>query len=269
MALENLKNDLATDVARTLGAADSGPSVVLLIKPDQLPRALVTDGRGVVTPRILDYVDLLSALDSSSVVQELQREPVRELKLPPLPAGTLFVDLLERPSGNSYAVTGTSPPAEHLFVLDEAGKTTTHLVRLPTIAWRAVWDERSRSVHTLSLALCSPALKGEPDGATELYRWPFSNVYHIFGGALEGVCWPAKNQMSLQLRDIPGTLVAAFAGMPNDADHHTRDLCHNAPVAGYRPFLELIEQRGALDHDWLNPCAMTIEDLHDQRRRES
>lgn len=269
MALENLKRDLATDVAKTLGAAVSGPSVVLLIRPNELPRALVTDGRGVVTPRILDYVDLLSALDSSSVIQELEREPVRTLPLAELPAGTLCVDLVERPSGNSYAVTGTSPPAEHLVVLDEAGETSTHLVPLPRIAWRAVWDERRRSVRTLSLALCSPQLEGEPDGDTELYRWPFSNVYHTFGGALEGVCWPAKDRISLELREIPAKLVTAFAGMPNDADHYTRDLCHNAPASGYRPFLDLIEQRGGLEHDWLNPCAMTIKHLHDQRRRES
>jgi hypothetical protein len=48
-----------------------------------------------------------------------------------------------------------------------------------------------------------------------------------------------------------------------------RDLSRNAPVAGYREFLDAIEKGGGLRHEWLEPCAMTIEDLHEQRRRES
>lgn len=270
MDLERLKRGLRTDVSRALGAGgEPEPSVVLLVKPGELPRALVTDSRGVTTPRILDYVDLLTTLDSSSVVTELEKEPVRTLKMPVLPAGAILLDLIERPSGNSYIVTGTASPARHVFVLDEAGSTTTHLIDLPHIAWRAEYNERYRAVTRLSLALCSPDLTDEPGEQTELFRWPFSNVYHHFDGALEGVCWPNKNRIRLDLAEIPEKSVATFAAMPNDADRYARDLCHNAPCAGYKDFLRLVEKRGSIEHDWLNPCAMTIKDLHDQKRRES
>lgn len=284
MDLGRAKQNLATEIALTLSGEDakdakdaraSGgpgpaePSAILLMKPRQLPRALITDSRGVTTPRILDYVDLLNSLDSSCVVTELEKDTVRILSLPELPGGALLVDLLERPSGNSYVVTGTVSPATHLFVLDEEGGTTTHEIKLPRICYRANWSEAERSVKTLALALCSPELSGEPTAATELYRWPFSNVYHDFGGILEGVCWPAKNQVDLTPAQIPQRMVAEFAGMPNNAERYTQDLSHNAPVAGYRPFLDLVEKAGGLEHDWLNPCAMNIRDLHQQRRRKS
>ena len=277
MDLERLKRNLRTDIALKLSgenasAAGEGraePSALLLLKPRQLPRALITDSRGVTTPKILDYVDLLSGLDSSSVVAELEREPVRTVELPELPAGALLVDLIERPSGNSYVVTGTINPETHLFVLDEDGQTSTHELNLPRICYRAHWHERERHVTTLALALCSPALTGEPTASTELYRWPFSNVYHDFRGTLEGVCWPSKTTIALTLAEVPDAMIRQFVGLPNNAARYTVDLSHNAPVTGYRPFLELVEKRGGLEHEWLNPCAMTVKDLHDQRRRES
>ena len=243
--------------------------MVLLVTPYSLPRALVTDSRGVTTPKILDYVDLVSTLDSSAAVTELEKDPVRTLPLPGLPAGAILMDLHERPSGNSYIVTGALPPETHLFVLDESGETSTYEVALPHVIYRAVWDEKTSSVSALSLALGSPDLAGEPSSSTELYRWPFSNVYHHFGGVLEGVCWPSKSQVTLDLSEIPDRLVRQFTGLPNNANRYTRDLSHNAPVAGYRAFLELLEKRGAIDHDWLEPANMTVKDLHEQKRRKS
>lgn len=218
MDLEKLKRNLRTDIALTLsgeGATGAGdgriePSALLLMKPRELPRALITDSRGVTTPKVLDYVDLISTLDSSSVVTELEREPVRTLALPELPDGALLVDLIERPSGNSYVLTGTIQPQAHLFVLDEGDATSTHELNLPRICYRAHWDGRQRNVITLALALCSPALKGEPTAATELYRWPFSNVYHDFGGTLEGVCWPSKKEIELNLAEMPDKMLATL-----------------------------------------------------------
>lgn len=256
---------------------EAEPSVVLLVKPRRLPRALITDSKGVVTPKVLDYVDLLAALDRSAVVTELEREPVRTLKIPDLPQGALLLDVVERPSGSSYVVSGATRPSEHLVVVEGAGKTTTHEVKLPAIAYRAVWDARTRRLSALSLALCSPDLEGEPNADTELFCWPLSNVYSSFQFAIdgvhkdvmEGVCWPTMWRLDMDLAEVPEKAVSGFVAVPNNADGYTRDLSRNAPVAGYRPFLEKIEERGGVLHDWLEPCAMTLKDLHEQRRRQS
>lgn len=270
-----LKRGLRTEIELALsgegarGGAGGEPSVVLLVKPRRLPRALITDSRGVSVPKIIDYVDLLSALDGSAVVSELEKEPVRTLKIPALPAGAVLLDVVERPSGASYVVSGATPAAEHLFILEGDGESTSHELNLPPIVYRAVWDSRTRTLTQLSLALCSPELSGGPTGETELYRWPFSNVYHHFNGVLEGVCWPTMKGIALDLSEIPEKAVSAFVAVPNDAGRYTRDLSHNAPCAGYRPFLELIEREGGIRHEWLNPCAMSLEDLHEQRRRQS
>ena len=282
MDAERLKRGLRTEMELALfgeGTTSEGaePSVVLLIKPRRLPRALVADSRGVVTAKVVDYVDLLGALDRSAVVTELEKEPVRTLKTPDLPRGAVLLDVVERPSGASYVVSGFTPPSEHLVVVEGGGETTTHEIKLPAIAYRAVWDSRTRRLSALSLALCSPDLAGEPNAGTELFRWPLSNVYGSFGfeieganvGVLEGVCWPTMRRLEMDLAEVPAKAVLGFVAVPNNADGYTRDLSRNAPVAGYRPFLEKIEERGGLLHDWLEPCAMTLEDLHDQRRRKS
>lgn len=131
------------------------------------------------------------------------------------------------------------------------------------------WRGHPSSDRPTLMALCAPGLEGEPDAHTELYRWPFSNVYHHFGNALEGVCWPTLGRIELDFSEIPEKAVGGFCEIPNDAAHYTRDLSPNAPVSGYREFLDAIEKGGGLKHDWLEPCAMTIQDLHEQRRRES
>lgn len=278
-----LKRGLRTEIELALSGEgttsnEAEPSVVLLIKPRRLPRALVTDSRGVVTAKAVDYVDLLAALDRSAVVTELEKEPVRTLKIPDLPRGAVLLDVVERPSGASYVVSGFTPPSEHLVVVEGGKKTTTHEIKLPAIAYRAVWDSRTRHISALSLALCSPDLAGEPNAGTELFRWPLSNVYSSFGfvldgGApidvLEGVCWPTMRSLKMDLAEVPEKAVLGFVAVPNNADGYTRDLSRNAPVAGYRPFLEKIEERGGILHDWLEPCAMTLKDLHEQRRRKS
>jgi hypothetical protein len=79
--------------------------VVLLLREDELPWALVTDSGGVAHSHVLSYVDLLATLDGSSVIEQLASDAVRTTKLPPLPEGTLLVDTDERLS--SRTVTGT------------------------------------------------------------------------------------------------------------------------------------------------------------------
>ena len=276
----NLKLGLKTEIELALsgeGGSPEGrsrgvspePSVLLLIRQGRMPAALVTDARGVSTPKTLDYVDLLSALDNSAVVTELEKDPVREHEIPDLPAGALLLSMTERPSGNSFVVTGTAPPATHLFVVDGGGETTTYEVPLPHVAYRAEWESATRSVRLLSLALCSPEGDATPTADTEIYRYPFSNVYGSFGGVLEGVCWPTLGSIETTLAQIPERIIGGFFAVPNDAERYTRDLSKSAPFSGYREFLGAVEERGGLEHDWLEPCSMTVRDLHDQARRES
>jgi hypothetical protein len=273
---EKLKKDLATHVlygppawgASCASAGEAGqkePSVALVLRPGAPPRAVLTDERGVVTEKALSYVDLLATLDHSAVVTQLRKEAVREHELPELPPGALLVSVAERPSASTFTVTGHCPPTEHLFTLEEGGTTSTHGINLPPLVWRAVWDDATGSLQTLSLTVASPELEGEPTAATDIYSWPFSNVYYTFGGALEGVCWPGKGSVSLALSQIP-EMVRRFASVPNDAGRYSGDLRHNAPISGYRAFLEAIEEHGAIPHEWLVPCAMTARDLHHQRR---
>ena len=264
--VSSIKNGLKVEVeaARTGGA---GQATVLILRDDRLPRALVTGDDGVVRPRVISYVDLLATLDRSTTVDLLSQEPTRRLPLPPLPAGTVLVDALERPSGNRYVLTGTIPEAEHLFALTRDGETTTFMLQLPRICYRVVWSERTRTASEFSLALCSPALTGEPTADTPLFRWPWSNVYDIFGGVREGVCWYQRSQVVTDLAAVPGRLVRAFVAIPNEADRYAGDLTHNAPVGSYESFLEAIEEGGGIEHEWLRPCSLTIRDLHEQKGR--
>lgn len=265
--VKDIKRGLKVE-AEAARAGQLGESVVLLLRPDALPRALVTGPDGVVRPRVISYVDLVATLDRSCAVDLLSQEPTRRLSLPPLPAGTVLVDALERPSGNSYVLTGTVPEGEHLFALTRGGETTTFVLSLPKICYRVVWNEASRTTSEFSLALCSPALTGEPTAETHLYRWPFSNVYGHFGGVREGVCWYQRGQVITDLRQVPERLVRAFVAIPNDADRYAGDLTHHAPCGTYETFLQAIEEGGEIPHEWLEPCGLTVEELHEHKSRK-
>jgi hypothetical protein len=261
-----LKASAKVEVESAL-AAEREQTVALVFRRGQLPRVVVTDERGVAHPRAISYVDLVATLDRSCVVGQLQQEPTRLLPLPELPSGAVLVDVLEKASGNSYVVTGTIPEGEHLFALEQGGETPTYMLRLPRICYRVLWNEGSRKIGEFSLALCSPLLSGEPTADTELYAWPFSNVYRYFGNAVEGVCWYQKGSVDLTLSEVPDKLVRAFVAIPNDADRYAGDLTHNAPYGGYKSFLEAIEEGGEIPHEWLRPCDLTIRELHQQKGR--
>lgn len=279
MANENLKCGLKTEIelalrGEGLGGGAPEPSVVWLMKQRELPRALVTDARGVVTPKVVDYVDLVSILDASCVVSELQKAPVRTVALPHLPEGTLLVDMTERPSGSSYVVTGVLAPREHPFVTDGEQGSTTHDVPLPHLAYRALWHEASGVLEDLCLALCSPDLQGPPSAQTEIYRFPFAHVYdhdarYDRPARYQRVCWDGLGAVRCELADVVPAGVEAFLCSPNDAVDHAEHISPYAPTRDYVGFLDAVEGNGGLKHDWLEPCAMTIEDLHHQRRRES
>jgi hypothetical protein len=107
---EVLRRGLRIEVESAL-LGETGPAVALLLRPERLPRAVLTDRRGVVAQKVISYVDLLATLERSAVVEQLERVAVRSYSLPPLPAGAVLLSVEERPSGATYAVTGATRAA--------------------------------------------------------------------------------------------------------------------------------------------------------------
>ncbi|WP_047865461.1 hypothetical protein [Rubrobacter aplysinae] len=184
------------------------------------------------------------------------------------------------------------------------GYTVTFEVLLPYLVWSIVYEEASRTVSRFSLTLCSPergyprmgqleeseaspaglsndegpqeqeGSEGEssatkrwtpPGPDTPLYRYPASNVYHAYRGALEGVCWPTMDRIQMSLKEVPSKAVRAFLELPNNMDLYGRGFSHNGPQKGYREFLEHLESEG-LPEEYLIPTEMTVQGLHDQQR---
>lgn len=297
-----LKDGLATEIRRASDGALPG-SVVVLIRDDRLPMVQFTNSHGVVASKSIAYPDLLGALDDSSVVESLADESTRTTKLPALPDNTLLVDVNESPAGRSYTVTGYTEPDTYLFCLESnrgehEGYTVTFEVSLPYLVWSVVYEEASRTVSRFSLTLCSPE-RGYPrvgqseeseadpaglhkdegprvpqDGSwtppgpdTPVYRYPASNVYYAYGGALEGVCWPTMDRIQMSLKEVPSKAVRAFLELPNNLDLYGGGFSHNGPNLPYREFLEHLEKEG-LPEEYLIPTEMTVQGLHDQTRGE-
>ena len=280
--LEHLKQTVRVDVLRaesgySAGAQDSPqpvprPSIVLYLADGEPPRALLTDARGRVLPKVLSYVDLLYTLDGSSVVEELARDLEERRRLPPLPEGAMLIDLIERPSGSSYAVTSVLPPETHTFPVDRGDASEIFEVPMPHLVYRVVWEEAAKRVRQFSLAVLSPEHDGPVTPTTEVYSYPFSNVYSVHGGVLDSVCWPAKAGIETSLNQIPDRIVRAFLGSPNDALGYARDvqaLVNEQGLDSYEELLENAEKAGGIPHDWLTPAAMDVQRFHDQKRRES
>lgn len=275
-SIRNLKKSLKVEVEAAV-AGETPQSVALLLRADRLPRVVVTDSLGVSTTRVVSYVDLLATLDGTTTVTALAREATNHIPLAAPPDGTLLLNLVERASSNSYVLTGFMPSQERLFTLEQGvpgcgeKDLATYNITLPPVVYRAVWDEEARSVGELSLCLLSPDLGGGPTPETELYRWPFSNVYTSFQGVLEGVCRYQKEQIPTPLAQIPERLVGRFVGIPNNADRYSGDLSINAPPdvpTSYAGLLETLEARGGVPHDWLVPAGRTVRQLHTQEGRD-
>ena len=297
-----LKDGLATEIRHASDGELPG-SVVVLIRDDRLPMVQFTNSHGVIASKSITYPDLLGALDDSSVVESLSDESTRTTKLPVLPANTLLADVNESPAGRSYTVTGYTEPATYLFCLESNTEsyTVTFEVPLPYLVWSVVYEETSRTVSRFSLTLCSPERgypetgyprMGDPEEIdappaglhkdegpqalqegnwtppgpdTPIYRYPASNVYHAYRGALEGVCWPTMDRIQMSLKEVPSKAVRAFLELPNNMDLYGRGFSHNGPQKGYREFLEHLEKEG-LPEEYLIPADMTVQGLHDQQR---
>ena len=283
MQLEHVKRTVRVDVERAesggpavenhdVSAPPGRPSIVLYLAEGEPPRALLTDERGRVLPKVLSYVDLLYTLDDSARIKELEREPEERRGLPPLPEGAMLVDLIERASGSSYVVTGVLPPETHTFPVDRGEASEIFEVPMPHIVYRVEWHEVARRVGAFSFAILSPEHDGPVTLTTEVYSYPFSNVYSLHGGVLEGVCWPVRSRIEAGLNQVPDRIVRAFLGSPNDALHYNRDvqaLVIEQGLDSYEELLESAESAGGVPHDWLNPAAMNVEQFHNQQRRES
>lgn len=269
--LSLLRGGLKTEIERAL-AGEHRQSIVLLIRDDRLPMVSITDERGMVTNKVASLVDVLAALDNSTTISQLRQDEVRHTDLPALPANTLLASVAERPEGKSFTVTGYVEPETYVFLLEEGGVSRTFDIPLPHLVYRAVFDERRSALSALSLAVCSPRLahdgpeRAAPGASTQIFRYPFSNVYHSFGGVSEGVCWPGLRQLQMSIDEVPEQAVRRFLRSQNNGDMYGQGLSHNAPYSGYCEFLTAVEDKGGLQEDHLIPTGATVEDLHYQRR---
>lgn len=276
-----LKKGLRTEIEQAL-AGEYRQSIVLLIRDDRLPMVRMTDERGVVTNKVASLVDVLSALDHSTTISQLRQDSTRNTDLPALPQNTVLVSMTEQPEGRSVTVTGYVEPQPYVFLVNENDASMTFDIRMPHLVYRAVYEETRGALSALSLAVCSPRLAHDgtgqaapegltpeglmPNASTEIFRYPFSNVFHSYGGVSEGLCWPGLSQLRMGLDEVPEQAVKRFLRSENNAHLYGQGLSHNAPYSGYCEFLAAIEENGGLEEDHLIPTGATVEDLHYQRR---
>ena len=102
--LERTKSNVRVDIRRAELGEHQSPettsqgSIVLYLPQSGPPCAMLADEEGRVTPKVISYLDLLYTLEESAILEELKQDPVRHTPLPPLPPGTLLVDLFQSPS---------------------------------------------------------------------------------------------------------------------------------------------------------------------------
>lgn len=278
--LERVKDRVNVDIRSAAlgeppmdGSGSPAPpgSIVLYIPPSGPPCAQITDEAGRVTPKILSYLDLLYTLEDSAILEDLKTDPLKRTPLPPLPAGTILVDLLQKSSETTYAITGVLEPATHLFILEYGEDIDTYELPMPHVVWRALWTESTQQLQSLSIAYVSPDHEGPVTPETELYHYPFEHVYAGPDDQPERVCWPTLRDLRLDLRDIPEKAVAAFLNSPNKAGHAQKidTLLLESGIDTPDELLKEIERRGVVPHDWLTPAALNVRQLHNQQRRTS
>lgn len=274
--LERLKKNVQVDIEHAERGDDAARgSIVVYIPDDGPPRLRLTDYSGTVTSKVVSYIDLIHTLEESVTIRRLEHDPFETFKLPVLPAGLLLMDLQKNRVDTILTMTGVIGPGTILFILEDKDRTTTYDIYMPALAWRAAWSATNHNVTDLSLVSLSPDHQGPPGPDTELYHYPFSHVYqggNRLGAAVpERVCWPALRGIPMEAHEIPDRAVRRFLETPNDVGHDgkMKTLMSESGENTEQAVMSEIEHRGGVPHDWLTPAAMTIQDLHDQKRRES
>lgn len=234
----------------------SGERIALFLEPAKLPRLEITDHQGVTRYRTVGLADLVTILDRSAILEALKQEAIRTALTPELPPGTLFAGVVEAPSYREIIVTGALPPREQPFVWQDR----SYLIRMPVLAWRAVWREDDRRLSSLRLAVAAPGVE-TADADTPLYRWPFANVYT--GNHYSEVCWYTMRQVRMDLKDVVSLGVHGFLSVEDNGDLFGRGESQNSAHKEYADFLEAVETEGLKD-EWLIPHQMTLREFHEK-----
>lgn len=224
--------------------------VDLRLEPKRLPVLTVTDGRGVVESKSVGLLELLRLLDHSTVWEAVRELRTRRVDIPPLPPNTILASARETPTEESFSVTAWLPPRRWALLYGDLA----HVIGLPTICYRVDWSEGA--VRALYLAL-APWSAPVPVYNTELYRWPFSNVFQN-GQA----CWHPNPRHECELRDA-ASAVAAFMAVENNLDLYRLGASQNSGHEKYEHFLAAAANEG-LRSEWLIPLGLTAEGLHNQ-----
>lgn len=235
---------------------DTGERIALFLEPARLPRLEITDAHGVTRYRTVGLADLVTILDTSAILEALKQEAIRTALTPELPPSTLFAGVVEAPTYREIIVTGALTPREQPFVW----RDRSYLIRMPVLAWRAVWREDDRRLSSLRLAIAAPGVESA-SADTPLYRWPFANVYT--GHHYSEVCWYTMRQIRLDLKDVVRLGVHGFLSVEDNGDLFGRGESQNSAHKDYAAFLEAVETEG-LQEEWLIPHQMTLREFHEK-----
>ena len=270
MSLDGVVDRLIVETAQENGGDPHDlEGVALLVPASGMPRAKVLKA-GVEVPKTVSLLQLLQLLDRSTVLDALRLPPHRTSHAPPLPPRTMLFSTIDFPEDVEHVLTAWMPPARYPFTLQDENATTTHMVPMPPIVYRAHLRAGDGRLKSLCLTLAPELREEDPPDAklkTPLYRYPFSNVFGEYGGVLEVACWPTIEKEQMALAELPRKAVHAFLSIPNTAHLYGAGTSHNAPHHDYRALVEDVEA-GGLNPDWLIPARLDVAGLHHQQRKE-
>jgi hypothetical protein len=226
---------------------------LLRISPTNLPLLEVTTD-GVKRYKTVGWHQLLSMLDRSVTVEQLEKLDRKTHKLPHLPERTLFVETDETPQWLDVTVTGWVPSLEYPFIYNES----SYLVKVPTMVYQVRWNQNEKRVRGLWLAVAADEVVTPQ---TKLYRWPFSNV---FTG--EKVCWNGLGQIECELDQVIERALFGFLQTPNNRDLYGVGSSQNSSHRDYVDFLQAVQAEKGVAEEWLIPLSKTVQEYRENRK---
>jgi hypothetical protein len=165
----------------------------------------------------------------------------QKLSSPVLPKNCVFF----QEYGNGKAVVGIEvEKGRHDVIFGDKGQTVYKKVGYPAMLfWFSFFNEKAEASV---VAVKDSIIKA----STELYRFPFSNVYQS-----GSICWPSLSRNRIQDLHQLATLPYLFLGAPKNMD-----LYENIEKINLRELLDSLQNQD-FDDEKLVPHGKTISDL--------
>ena len=213
----------------------------------------IVDSVGVARYKTTGWHELLTMLDHSIVVEKLKESRVYDVDIPRMPKDVLLTSTRLFDNGQAQVkVTGFVKGIEYPFLYQER----SYMIQIPNIVYRATWQKRGEGDGKLLSLSLATTTSDEPTEETELYRWPFSNVY-----SNGKVCWSVQN-VQCRLHEIVDKGVFGFIQTPNNRDLFGTGSSQNSPHRAYEGFLAAIEEAHGVPQEWLIPFGKTVAEFH-------